>query len=75
MGDLLWWFKKDEVLNEISNIMGIGGVDTNTPGWFQHRMAATQNILNNMTDTALNDLQMKGEEVAERGMPEDMKRK
>ena len=50
LGDVLWWIKPDEVLKEISNIMGMDNVDTHTPGWFKYRMAATKNILDNMRE-------------------------
>jgi hypothetical protein len=75
LGDLLWWLQPDDVLKEISNIMGMDNVDTHTPGWFKFRMAATQNILNNMTEDEKDLLRRKGEELAKNGMPEQMKRK
>lgn len=67
--------RKDEVLNEISNIMGLETVDTNTPGWFGHRMEATQNILNKMTDEEKKELRRIGEEMRKEGMPEELQRK
>jgi len=75
LGDILWWLKPNDVLNEISNIMGMDNVDTHTPGWFKFRMAATQNILNTMTENDKDWLRMKGEELAKNGVPEQMKRK
>lgn len=65
----------DEVLKEISNIMGMDNVNTHTPGWFKYRMAATKNILDNMPEKEKDSLRMKGEELAKNGLPEQMKRK
>ena len=75
LGDLLWWFKQKDVMNEIGSIMGVDYIDTNTPGWFKHQMAASQNLLNNMSDKAKEELGRKGEELAEKGMPVELQRK
>ena len=75
LGDLLWWFKQKDVMNEIGTIMGVDYVDTNTPGWFKHQMAASQNLLNNMLDKAKEELGRKGEELGEKGMPVELQRK
>ena len=75
LGDLLLWFKQKDVMNEIGNIMGVDYVDTNTPGWFKHRMAASQNLLNNMTGKEKDELHRKGEELAAKGMPVEFQRK
>jgi hypothetical protein len=73
--DILWWERKEEIMNEIANLMGMDSVDTNTKGWFQHRMAASQNVLKKMTDEEQKQLRKKGEEMQEGGMPEELKRK
>jgi len=75
LSDLLWWLRRDVVLKEISNIMGLEKVDTNTPGWFEHRMLATQKILDNMMDDEKKELRRKGEEMRKNGMPEELQRK
>lgn len=55
--------------------MGIDKVTTHTPGWFNLRVEATQNILKTMTDADKKELCRKGEEMAKKGMPEDLQRK
>ena len=55
--------------------MGLEKVDTNTPGWFEHRMLATQKILDNMMDNEKKELRRKGEEMRKNGMPEELQRK
>jgi hypothetical protein len=75
LGDLLWWLRKDDVMAEISELMGNDSVNTNTPGWFQLRTVAAKNILGRMTEAEKKDLRKKGEEIAKKGMPEHLKRK
>jgi len=55
--------------------MGLNSVNTNTPGWFENRTVACRNILDNMTDAEKEKLCKKAEEMAEKGMPEDIQRK
>lgn len=55
--------------------MGIDSVTQETPGWFEHRTTATKNIFNSMTDAEMKDLRKKADEILEKGMPEDVKRK
>lgn len=50
-------------------------VDTNTPGWFELRTAATKIIISNMTEAEKEELRKKGEEMAENGLPENVKRR
>ena len=50
-------------------------VDTNTPGWFELRTAATKNIISNMTEAEKEELRKKGEEMSEKGLPENVKRR
>ena len=38
-------------------------------------MPATQNILKNMTETEKDNLRKKGEDIAEKGLPEELQRK
>ena len=56
-------------------MVGLDSVDTNTPGWFENRTVACKNILDNMTDAEKDILRKKAEEMAEKGMPEDIQRK
>lgn len=63
------------MLTEIGKIMGIDSVTQETPGWFEHRTTATKNIFNSMTDAEMKDLRKKADEILEKGMPEDVKRK
>ena len=56
-------------------MVGLDSVDTNTPGWFENRTVACKNILENMTDAEKDILRKKAEEMAEKGMPEDIQRK
>jgi hypothetical protein len=73
--EVLWWFNKEKVLTEIAEIIGVDSVTEDNPEWFQHRTKATKNILDNMTDAEMKDLRMKADEIVEKGMPEDLKRK
>ena len=75
LGDILWWHFQDDVLKEIGTMMGIDAVDTNTPGWFNHRTAASKNILDKMTEAKKNELRKLGDEMLEKGMPEEIQRK
>ena len=62
-------------MKEIGSIMDLESVDTNTPGWFAHRTTAAKNLLDKMTDAEKNILRKKGEEMAEKGFPEELQRK
>ena len=73
--NLLWYLHRDDVLKEISTIMGSSEVDTFTPGWFQFRTVATKNILRLKTEAEKEELRKKGEEFAKIGLPEDIQRK
>jgi hypothetical protein len=75
LGDVLWWLNSEDVLKEIGRIKEMDEVDTNTPGWFELRTAATKNILSKMSDTQKEDLRKSGEEMAEKGLPDHVKRK
>lgn len=75
ISDVLWWERKDDVLDEVSKLMGKESADTNTKGWFELRMKASQNILNNMTEEEKNKLRKKGEEMGEEGFSEELRRK
>jgi len=75
LGDLLWWHCRADVLKEIAMIMGIDEVDTNTPGWFQHRTTASRNILNKMSEADKSELRKLGDKILEKGMPEEIQRK
>ena len=72
---VLWYLHQEEVLKEISRLMGTQNVNTNTPGWFQLRTVATKNILENMTEGRKQELRKKAEEMSERGLPDDIQRK
>ena len=73
--DLLWWERKEEIMDEISNSMGRESADTKTKGWFQLRMAASQNIRNKMTNEDILKLHRKGQEMREVGLQEELQRK
>lgn len=73
--DVLWWSDPNKVMNEIANIMGLDSVDTNTPGWFQHRTTATKNIIDNMSNAETNRLRQTAESMSEKGFPEELQRK
>jgi len=75
LGDILWWRYREDVMKEIGIIMGNDTVDTNTPGWFQHRTAAAKNILNRMTEAQKFELRKLGDGMSEKGMPEEIQRK
>jgi len=75
LGDVLWYLQPEDVLKEIGQIMNMASVDTNTPGWFNHRTKATKNIISNMTDAEKEELQRKAEKIGEIGLPEEVKRR
>jgi hypothetical protein len=75
LSDVLWYLHQDDVLKEISKMMGCDKVDTYTPGWFQLRTVASKTILDNMTEAVIDELRRKGKEMAERGLPDDVQRK
>lgn len=75
LGDVLWWDKPEDVLMEIGRIKEMDEVNTNTPGWFELRTAATKNILSKMTDAEKEKLRRSGEEMTEKGLPENVKRR
>jgi hypothetical protein len=62
-------------MKEIAKIKEIDSVDTNTPGWFEFRTAATKNIISSMTDAEKEELRRRGEEMAANGLPETVKRR
>ena len=77
MGDLLWWVKSEDILREISDLLGSGSTntDTHTPGWFGLRTTAARNILERMTEAEKSDLRKIGDDMAKNGMPEHLQRK
>lgn len=62
-------------MKEIATIMGVDEIDTNNPEWFKHRLAASKNIIDEMSDSMKEGLRKKGEEMAEKGFPEDVQRR
>jgi hypothetical protein len=75
MHDLLWWLKKDDVLKEISTLTGIENITTKNPKWFTHRMEASRNILDMMSQSEKEEIRRMGEIFAKEGLPEEIKRK
>lgn len=73
--DVLWWTQPQDVLNEIGTIMELPSVTTNTPGWMNHRLTASKNILDAMTPDEKKILEGKAEAMGGHGLPEDVKRK
>lgn len=55
--------------------MGLESADTNTPGWFENRTTAAKNILNVMTEAQKNRLRDEADEMAAKGLPEEVQRK
>jgi hypothetical protein len=62
-------------MKEVAVLMDLEYVDTNTPGWFRHRTAAAKTIIDNMTDAEKNKLQVKAQELADKGFPPELQRK
>ena len=62
---LLWWEWKEEIMDEILNLMGRESANTKTKGWFQLCIVASQNILNKMTNEDILKLRRKGQEMRE----------
>ena len=59
-------------MQEVATIMNLEMADTNTLGWFTHHTTAAKNILNKMTNAKLNALRKESEEMAGKGLPEDL---
>jgi hypothetical protein len=55
--------------------MNLELVTTTTPDWFQHRTTAAKNILNRMSVIEKNRLQEEADELAGKGLPENVQRK
>lgn len=72
---MLWWKNPDDVMKEVASIMGLESADTNTPGWFENRTTAAKNILNVMTEAQKNRLRDEADEMAAKGLPEEVQRK
>lgn len=70
--DVLWWTNQDKVMKEVGVLMGLDSVDTTYPGWFNHRTAAAKNIIDNMSHAEKTKLEMKGQELAEKGFLPDL---
>lgn len=62
-------------MKEVASIMGLESADTNTAGWFQNRTLAAKNILNEMSEAEKNVLQNEADELAAKGLPEDVQRR
>jgi hypothetical protein len=73
--DVLWWTNQENVMKEVAVLMDLDYVDTNTPGWFKHRTAAAKSIIDNMPEGEKIKLQMKAQELAEKGFPPELQRK
>lgn len=73
--DVLWWTRQADVLEEIADIMDLEAADTNTPGWFAHRMQAMKNILDRMSEEERRELKQEAERLGAEGLPEDVQRK
>lgn len=73
--DVLWWTRQKDVLAEIAKILNLPTVDTNTPGWLQHRLPASKNILDAMTAEVKRKFEEEAENYRFEGLPSDVQRK
>ena len=73
--DVLWWTNQENVMKEVAGLMNLEYTDTNTPGWFNHRTAAAKIIIENMTEGEKTKLQLKAQELAEKGLQAELQRK
>jgi hypothetical protein len=73
--EVLWHFHKDDVMKEIAKIMEVDEVGTDYPEWFKYRTAASKNIIDNMSESDKDGLRKKREEMAEKGLPEEVQRR
>jgi hypothetical protein len=62
-------------LAEIASILNLPTADTNTPGWIGHRLPATKNILDRMTDEEKTILMEEAENYRVEGLPTEVQRK
>ena len=72
--NVLWWTNQENVMKEVAVLMDLAYVDTNTPGWFKHCTAAAKSIIDNMPEVEKRELQMKAQELAEKGFPPELQR-
>ena len=49
--------------------------DTNTPGWFQHCMTATKNLISRMMEAKKARLRGESKRMTAEGLPADIQRK
>jgi hypothetical protein len=73
--DILWWTRPSDILAEIASILDLPTVDTNTPGWINHRLPATKNILDRMSDDEKSILMEQAENYHVEGLPSEVQRK
>jgi hypothetical protein len=73
--DVLWWTRQKDVLAEIAKLKKLPTVDTNTPGWLQHRLPASKNILDAMTAEEKRKFEQEAENHRIEGLPSDVQRK
>lgn len=62
-------------MKEIAKILKVDVVTTDNPDWFQYRLPASKNIIDRMSESEVNALRKKGEEMAGKGLPEEMQRR
>ena len=62
--EVIWHTQRQDVMDEIANILGVEEATTETQGWFAAQTPAIKNIINKMTGEELTALDIKVEEIA-----------
>ncbi|PPQ84841.1 hypothetical protein CVT26_011893, partial [Gymnopilus dilepis] len=73
--EVIWFDRRKEVLKEIAVLMNMDKVTTHTKGWFQHRIKAITQMIENMDDIAKQALNERMRDIEKQGYPEALKRK
>lgn len=55
--------------------MGLPKADSFTPGWLKHRLPASKNIIDRMTEEEKSVLEEEAEKFRVEGLPSDVQRK
>lgn len=72
--NVVWQTRKEEVEQELREILGVEELDPKDPACFQQRNAAAKRVLDRMDEREKAELKALTEEIKTRGNPELVKR-